>query len=235
MNWSRFVAAVLVIAVVVALVAVRFRPDEPSAATDAAIGPEAADRAATDAATGPEPGATRSITGGEEASTAAIAPTTAPEVGPEAPPVLDGKPELTGLDGWLQSDATGLASFDGQVRIVHFWTFGCYNCKNTLPHLQDLYAEHHDDGLEIIGVHAPEFDYEADVDNIAAAAVDLGVTWPIALDTEKVNFRAWQGRRRFWPRTYVLDQEGRVRFDHIGEGAYDELAATVQYLLANGA
>lgn len=213
MNWSRLVAAVLVIAVVVALVAIRFRPDEPAA--------------------------NRAITGGEEASTTAIAPTTGPEVrpevGPEAPPVLDDKPELIGLDGWLQSDATGLASFDGQVRIVQFWTFGCYNCKNTLPHLQDLYAEHHDDGLEIIGVHAPEFDYEADVDNIAAAAIDLGVTWPIALDTEKVNFRAWQGRRRFWPRTYVLDQQGRVRFDHIGEGAYDELAATVEYLLANGA
>jgi thiol-disulfide isomerase/thioredoxin len=148
-------------------------------------------------------------------------------------PVLDPKPELSGLDGWLNAPngTTGLADFDGQVRIVQFWTFGCYNCTNTLPHLQEIYAEHRDDGLEIIGIHAPEFDYEADVDNIAAAAVDLGVDWPIALDTDKTNFRRWQGSRRFWPRTYVLDRDGNVRYDHIGEGRYDELAATVAQLL----
>lgn len=193
------------------------------------------------------------ITGGEQAQTGAaagtgtaVAPSTsAPGPSIDPPPVLESKPELTGLDGWLQApsgpadeEPTGLASFDGRVRIVQFWTFGCHNCKATLPHLQELYARHHDDdhdsGLEIIGVHAPEFDREADVGNIQAAAIELGVTWPIALDTDKVNFRAWQGARRFWPRTYVLDQDGRVRFDHIGEGRYDELADTVEYLLAHG-
>ena len=153
----------------------------------------------------------------------------------EAPPLLGPVDELTDIDGWINSDATGLASYNGQVRIVQFWTFGCYNCKNTLPHLQNIYNQWNPQGLEIIGVHAPEFDYEADPANINKAVVELGVNWPVALDTEKTNFRSWQGSRRFWPRTYVVDQNGQIRFDHIGEGAYDDLEATVAYLIENGA
>lgn len=216
MRRSQFIAALIVVVAVGGLVAGRFGVGTGSDAAESPAKPIAGgERATTDAVDG----------------TTATAPTPDPPTLVEAPPILDPKPELTGLDGWLQSDATGLDSFDGQVRIVQFWTFGCSNCKATLPHLQDLYARHHDDGLEIIGVHAPEFSHEAEVDNIRAAAIDLGVTWPIALDTDKVNFRAWQGARRFWPRTYVLDRDGNVRFDHIGEGRYDELASTVEYLL----
>ena len=154
-----------------------------------------------------------------------------------APPNLGPAAELTNIDGWINADASvsGLASYDGQVRIVQYWTFGCFNCKNTLPHLRDIYNRYQPQGLEIIGVHAPEFDREADPNNVSAAVVELGVTWPVALDTSKTNFRSWQGDRRFWPRTYVLDQNGNIRFDHIGEGAYDELEATVSYLLTNEA
>lgn len=151
---------------------------------------------------------------------------------PQAPPVLaEQAAPLTNLDGWLQSDIDELSDLRGQVVVVQFWTFGCINCKRTLANLADMYNTYRADGLEIVGVHAPEFEYERDIDNIAAAAVELGVTWPIALDTEKTNFRAWQGERRFWPRTYVVDRTGRLRFDHIGEGKYDELQATVAYLL----
>ena len=82
-----------------------------------------------------------------------------------------------------------------------------------------------------MGVHAPEFEFERDPEAILAAANDLGVTWPIALDTDRRNFRAWQGSPAYWPRTYVLDQDGLIRFDHIGEGAYEELAETVAVLL----
>ena len=154
-----------------------------------------------------------------------------------APPDLGPAPELTDIDGWINADpsTTGLSSYSGQVRIVQYWTFGCFNCKNTLPHLKEIYNRYQPEGLEIIGVHAPEFDYEADPANISAAVVELGVNWPVALDTSKTNFRSWQDDRRFWPRTYVLDQNGNIRFDHIGEGAYDELEATVAHLLANGA
>ncbi len=173
------------------------------------------------------PSGDEDVDSGDAAELAAPALQAAPaQLGPSA--------ELTDIDGWINSDATGLASYNGQVRIVQFWTFGCFNCKNTLPHLQDIYRQYQPEGLEIIGVHAPEFDYEADPSNVAKATVELGVTWPVALDTEKTNFRSWQESRRFWPRTYVLDQNGNIRFDHIGEGAYDELEATVAYLLENG-
>ncbi len=153
-----------------------------------------------------------------------------------APPNLGPAPELVDIDGWINAEPTtdGLNSYGGQVRIVQYWTFGCFNCKNTLPHLKEIYNRYQPDGLEIIGVHAPEFDYEADPANISAAVVELGVNWPVALDTSKTNFRSWQGDRRFWPRTYVLDRDGNIRFDRIGEGAYNELEATVAHLLANG-
>ncbi len=147
------------------------------------------------------------------------------------PPMLGNALALTDLDGWLQTNVSSLQDLRGQVVIVQFWTFGCYNCKNTIPHLQDIYAEYKDDGLEIVGVHTPEFAYEEDPDAILGAAAELGVTWPIALDTDRRNFRAWQGSPAYWPRTYVLDQDGLIRFDHIGEGKYDELEATVASLL----
>jgi thiol-disulfide isomerase/thioredoxin len=112
-----------------------------------------------------------------------------------------------------------------------FWTFGCRNCTATLPNLEALYAEHRGADFEIVGVHSPEFDYEKDRDAIAAAAQDLGVTWPIALDTLRRSFWSWQGSPAYWPRTCVLDREGHIRFDHIGEGAYEELNEAVASLL----
>lgn len=142
--------------------------------------------------------------------------------------------DLVNLDGWRNTDNTSLDDFDGQVLIVEMWTFGCFNCKNRIPHTQALYAELEGENFDIIGVHAPEFDFEREIPAIEQAMVDLGVTWPVAIDTNKENFRAWQeGGRRFWPRTYVIDQNGDIRFDHIGEGDYEELAETVRYLLAN--
>ena len=173
--------------------------------------------------------------GGEAES--AAPPTTAPTAttaARTAPPMLGNALALTDLDGWLQTDIASLDDLRGQVVIVQFWTFGCYNCTNTIPHLREIYAKHKDSGLEIVGVHAPEFDYEREPAAILAAADDLGVTWPIALDTERRNFRAWQGSPAYWPRTYVIDQNGLLRFDHIGEGAYDELEETVATLLATG-
>ncbi len=150
------------------------------------------------------------------------------------PPLLDkSPPPLTDLDGWLQSDVTSLDELEGQVVIVQFWTYSCHNCTATIPYLQALYEQYRDDGLEIVGVHSPEFDFEKDPAGVAEAAEELGVSWPIALDTERTNFREWQGRPAYWPRTYVLDERGRVRYNNIGEGAYDQLAETVAWLLAN--
>ncbi len=148
-------------------------------------------------------------------------------------PMLGTKPELENIQGWFNTEADSLDDFDGQVKIVQFWTFSCHNCTATIPHLQNIYSKWEPEGLEIIGIHAPEFDFEKDPDAVKAAAKDLGVTWPVALDPTKTNFRNWQDRR-FWPRTFVLDQNNQVRFDRIGEGRYDDLEATVAQLLTEG-
>lgn len=147
-------------------------------------------------------------------------------------PVIRDAPELEQIDGWLQAD--GVERLDdarSDVTVVQFWTFSCNNCTATLPHLQAL-RDAHGDELAIVGVHSPEFSFEEDPAAVADAAAELGVTWPIALDTGKRSFHSWQeGRSGFWPRTYVIDAEGRIRFDHVGEGRYEELAATVDALL----
>lgn len=175
-------------------------------------------------------------TDAEPAGDAPTAPpeTTTTEPSIEEPENYGPRLDLVNLDGWRNTDNTSLGDFNGQVLIVEMWTFGCFNCQNRIPHTQALYAELEGENFDIIGVHAPEFDFEREIPRIEQAIVDLGVTWPVAIDTNKENFRAWQeGGRRFWPRTYVVDQNGDIRFDHIGEGDYEELADTVRYLLDN--
>jgi thiol-disulfide isomerase/thioredoxin len=150
-------------------------------------------------------------------------------------PEIRDNPGLTDLDGWLQADGVeSLDDLDGQVRVVWFWTFACSNCKATIPNLQALLDDHADrDDFSIVSVHYPEFAFEEAPADITQAAADLGVTWPIALDTRGTNFHEWQeGSSGYWPRTYVLDRDGDIRFDHVGEGRYDELNATVAALLA---
>ena len=142
-------------------------------------------------------------------------------------------PDLVDIDGWLQSDVTSLEELRGKVVAVQFWTFACRNCRATIPHMQELYERYGDQGFEIVGIHAPEFGYEAEVPNIEEAAAELGVTWPIVLDTNKRTFHSWQeGPTAHWPRIYLLDRDGNIRYDHIGEGRYAETDAAVQALLA---
>ncbi|MDE0374403.1 MAG: redoxin domain-containing protein [bacterium] len=176
-------------------------------------------------------GVTTTVPPSTEAPVATTAPAVTEPMDP--PPVLRQEhPPLKEIDGWLQSDVTSLEELRGKVVIVEFWTFGCYNCKNRLPYTQDIYAAYRDQGLEIVGIHSPEFAYEKEVDAIVEAMDRLGVTWPVVLDTDRRTFREWQGSPAYWPRTYVLDRSGRVRFDHIGEGAYRALEDTVVALLA---
>lgn len=117
----------------------------------------------------------------------------------------------------------------GKVVLYEFWTFGCFNCRNTLPYLIDLYAAYRPHGLEIVGIHYPEFDHERDRAAIAEASDDLGVTWPVLFDDDGVNWRA--AENRWWPRIFVVDQTGEIRFDHIGEGAYTEYESAIRALL----
>lgn len=178
-------------------------------------------------------------TAGDTTSAPTIETDATPSTTTTAAPIIEPenfgpRKDLVNLDGWLNTDAASIDDFDGKVLVVEMWTFGCFNCKARIPYNQELYAAHSRDDFEIIGVHAPEFAHEAEIPNIEEAIERLGVTWPVALDTNKENFRAWQsGGRRFWPRTYVIDQNGDVRYDHIGEGRYQELADTVEFLIDN--
>ena len=178
--------------------------------------------------------------GSGSAGSASAATTTvaATAVASEPVEVLGEADTLTGLDGWLNTDAMSLEEIRAanKLTVVQFWTFGCRNCKNTLEALGQLYADFRHEGVEIVGVHSPEFSYEADVDNIIEAAADLGVVWPIALDTNKRNFHRWQeGNIGYWPRVYVIDGDNQIRFDRTGDGraTYAQLHETVERLLAD--
>jgi thiol-disulfide isomerase/thioredoxin len=172
-----------------------------------------------------------------DATSPSIADTATPTT-PEMLPTPDlpnrgPHPELLEIDGWLQSEVTSLEELRGKVVAVQFWTFACRNCRATISHMQALYEQYRDQGFEIVGIHAPEFDYEAEVSNIEEAAAELGVTWPIVLDSKKRTFHSWQeGPTAHWPRIYLLDRDGNIRYDHIGEGRYAETDAAVQALLA---
>lgn len=191
-------------------------------------GDEAGDVAVTTTTTVPD------ATDDPDVTASTVVATTVP---PEPIEVLGTADTLTNLDGWLNTDATSLEEIRAanQLTVVQFWTFGCRNCKNTLDALGRLYTDFRGQGMEIVGVHSPEFSYEADVDNIIEAAAGLGVVWPIALDTDKRNFHRWQeGNIGYWPRVYVIDGDNQIRFDRKGDGraTYEQLYETVERLLA---
>jgi cytochrome c biogenesis protein CcdA/thiol-disulfide isomerase/thioredoxin len=152
-------------------------------------------------------------------------------------PVLGQAPEFLGIDHWLNTTGdrpVSLASLRGKVVLVDFWTYSCINCIRTLPHLRAWYAAYHKDGLEIVGVHTPEFAFEHVLGNVRNATHDLHVTWPVALDNAYNTWTAYSNQ--YWPADYLVDKSGRVRDYHFGEGAYAETEQAIRKLLGvNGA
>jgi thiol-disulfide isomerase/thioredoxin len=144
-------------------------------------------------------------------------------------------PEFVGLENWMNSKGqpVTLASLKGKVVIVDFWTFGCINCQRTLPHMNDLYTKYHDKGLEVIGVHTPEFDSERTTANVKTAIKRENIKFVVAQDNQNTTWNAY--RNRFWPQFYFIDRQGMVRHTHIGEGGYDNADLVVAKLLAEKA
>jgi thiol-disulfide isomerase/thioredoxin len=138
-------------------------------------------------------------------------------------------PDFVGIDGWLNSPPLTLADLRGKVVLIDFWTFSCVNCVRTIPHLQALYNDYKDDGFVIVGVHSPEFDFEMVPANVAAAVTRLGVTWPVAIDSQMATWNAYQNE--YWPAEYLLDQQGRVAYTSFGEGDYTQTADAIAQLL----
>lgn len=155
----------------------------------------------------------------------------APQPIPEAAslPNLGAAPELTS-DTWLNTEAPlRLAGLRGQVVLVEMWTFGCINCQRVIPHLQAWHEEYSGQGLVVIGNHFPEFDFERDLHALRKAVASRGITFPVAQDNDGETWRAYHNR--YWPTIYLVDKQGRLRYEHIGEGAYDETEAAIQALL----
>lgn len=148
----------------------------------------------------------------------------------EALPNLGPAPDLVGITNWINSEPLTLEALKGKVVIVDFWTYSCVNCVRTLPYLTDWHAKYKDDGLVIIGVHAPEFAFEEDPQNVMDAVERFGIEYPVAQDNQLETWRAFHNR--FWPAKYFIDAEGNVRYTHFGEGEYEKSELVIQELLA---
>ena len=138
-------------------------------------------------------------------------------------------PELTG-GTWINSDSLTLKSLRGRVVVVDFWTFGCYNCRNTLPSVKSWDARYREKGLTIIGVHTPELQPERNIDNVRREVADLAIKYPVVTDNDNAIWNAYGVEA--WPTWFVVDKQGRVRGMHVGEGAYDETEQLIKKLLA---
>ncbi|MFB9930339.1 cytochrome c biogenesis protein DipZ [Amycolatopsis halotolerans] len=138
-------------------------------------------------------------------------------------------PEFKNIDAWLNSPPLTMAGLKGKVVLVDFWTYSCINCQRSLPHIKDLYARYHTAGLDVVGVHTPEFAFEHDKNNVTAATAKLGIAYPVAIDNETSTFTNF--RNQYWPARYLIDATGTVRYLKLGEGAYDQTETAVRQLL----
>ena len=138
-------------------------------------------------------------------------------------------PDFVGIGNWFNSAPLKIADLRGKVVLVDFWTYGCVNCVNTLPHVTELHAKYKDRGLVVVGVHTPEFPFERSASNVQAALKRHGITYPVAQDNESQTWNAW--RNRYWPAQYIIDQSGKIVFQHDGEGQYEQMDRTIARLL----
>lgn len=139
-------------------------------------------------------------------------------------------PDLKAGGEWFNTKPLSIKELKGKVVLVDFWTYTCINCIRTLPYLKSWHEKYSDKGLVIVGVHAPEFEFEKDSVNVADAIKDFGIEYPIMQDNDYATWRAYQNR--YWPAKYLIDKEGNIRYTHFGEGDYDETEAAIQELLS---
>jgi cytochrome c biogenesis protein CcdA/thiol-disulfide isomerase/thioredoxin len=145
-------------------------------------------------------------------------------------PVEGTLPELSGATQWLNSPPLTPAALKGKVVLIDFWTYSCINCLRTMPYVRAWADKYKDQGLVVIGVHAPEFAFEKNVDNVKAAVASFKIGYPVAIDNDYAIWRAFQNH--YWPAHYFIDAQGRIRYHHFGEGEYDQSERVIQKLLA---
>lgn len=138
-------------------------------------------------------------------------------------------PEFAGISAWLNSQPLTMQQLKGKVVLVDFWTYSCINCVRTLPYITDWDKKYRDQGLVIVGVHSPEFEFEKKLDNVKAAVAHEGIHYPVALDNE---LDTWSNfANRYWPAHYLINRDGQVVYTHFGEGEYDVTENNIRYLL----
>jgi peptide-methionine (R)-S-oxide reductase len=133
------------------------------------------------------------------------------------------------LGAWINSEPLTVKGLRGRVVLIEFWTFGCYNCRNTLPYVKRWHEQFGDRGLTIVGVHSPEFDSEKKIENVREQVASLGIKFPVVTDNDYATWRAYNVQA--WPTIFLLDKMGRVRWTHVGEGAYDTTEWMIKKLL----
>ena len=169
------------------------------------------------------------------AQSAAPAPAITTPTAAPAPKLRPSGPAAPGFDGggaWLNSQSLELVKLgvQGKVVLVDFWTFGCYNCRNTLPYVKQWWAKYKDQGLVIVGVHTPEFDSERVLENVQDAVKSQEIGWPVVQDNDYAIWQAYGNH--YWPHFYLVDERGQIIYDHIGEGAYEQTDAQIAAALA---
>ena len=138
-------------------------------------------------------------------------------------------PELVGINAWINSQPLKIGDLAGRVVLVDFWTYSCVNCIRTLPYLKVWHSKYADDGLVILGVHTPEFEFEENLDNVRQAVKDNGISWAVGLDNDYATWDAY--KNRYWPAKYLIDKDGIIRYTRFGEGAYAQTESKIRQLL----
>jgi thiol-disulfide isomerase/thioredoxin len=134
-----------------------------------------------------------------------------------------------GATAWLNSEPLTPEGLRGRVVLVDFWTYTCVNWLRTLPYVRAWASKYEEAGLTVVGVHTPEFGFESNIDNVIAQSRNLGVEYPVAVDS---GYLVWEAfANRFWPAVYIADAEGRIRHHHFGEGEYAQTEMVIQRLL----
>lgn len=138
--------------------------------------------------------------------------------------------DITKPAGFINAKEVSIAYLTGKkVVLVDFWTYSCINCQRSLPYLAAWYEKYKDQGLEIIGVHTPEFEFEKKYENVLWATKQFGINYPVVLDNDYATWHSYDNR--YWPAKYLIDIDGRIVYQHFGEGAYQETERKIQELL----
>ena len=205
------------------------QPTATPAATAAPATPEPTAAPATIAAPAtPQPTAAPPASAAPQ-PTAAPATPVAPCEGTRGGETGNCAPEFAGTQKWINSQPLLMQELRGKVVLIDFWAYSCINCIRTLPFLQTWHERYADEGLVIVGVHTPEFEFEKVYDNVVQATKDMGVAWPVVQDNGRSVWDSYNNR--FWPAKYLIDKDGVIQYRHFGEGRYAETEQEIRRLL----